>query len=114
MHLASRGIQGWPKLNIEICAVNGFNKHWPVGFGFVHIPTKPGFHKFQIQTWKIAPNGLIDSLRDKFHSGGFSVSKSDLVNSGIERYKLSTKSSGIVTAEFMLIFKNITKFGVEV
>lgn len=31
VHLACRGIQGWPKLHIEVYAVNALNQCWPVG-----------------------------------------------------------------------------------
>ena len=31
IHLASRGIQGWPKIHVEVCALNSLNKYWPVG-----------------------------------------------------------------------------------
>lgn len=31
-HLASRGIQGWPKLHVEIFAVNALNNCWPIGY----------------------------------------------------------------------------------
>lgn len=135
LHLACRGLQGWPKIHIEVYAVNALKKYWPVGFGFAHIPTHPGNHKISIPTWKIAPGTFIDSIRDKFHGGGFAISKSDLVFSGVERfvelcnffsfkihnqinkniyrYKLFTKTSGTVNIELMLIFKNFAKYGVE-
>lgn len=31
VHLACRGIQGWPKIHIEVYAVNALNQCWPVG-----------------------------------------------------------------------------------
>lgn len=31
IHLACRGIQGWPKIHIEVYAVNALNQCWPVG-----------------------------------------------------------------------------------
>lgn len=30
-HLACRGIQGWPKLHLEVFAVNAANNCWPIG-----------------------------------------------------------------------------------
>jgi B9 domain-containing protein 2 len=113
IHLSCRGIQGWPKFFVEVFTVDALNQSFPVGCGFVHIPTQPGAHRLTIPTWKIAPESLTDSIREKFHSGGVVVTKSDLVYSGIERYKLATRSSGDVNVELMLIFKNFEKFGVE-
>lgn len=31
IHLACRGIQGWPKVHIEVYAVNALGNSWPVG-----------------------------------------------------------------------------------
>lgn len=87
VHLACRGIQGWPKIHLEIYAVNALNQCWPVGFGVAFIPSQPGFHRIDISTWKIAANSYVDSLKVKFNTGGYTVSKSDLIYSGIERWK---------------------------
>lgn len=54
-------------------------------FGFAYVPSAPGFHSIDISTWKVAANNYLDSLKTKFHTGGFTVSKSDLVYSGVER-----------------------------
>lgn len=104
-------------------------------FGFAFVPSAPGFHSIEIPTWKVAANNYFDSLKIKFHTGGLTVSKSDLVYSGVERYydvaypyifsdgliffhhfdryKLSTISSGKVTLELMIIPKNFSTFGVD-
>lgn len=113
VHFALRSIQGWPKLHVEIYSVTPFDRYYPVGFGFAHIPIRPGQHCIEVPTWKIAPNTFLDTVQQKFHAGGLSVAKSDLIYSGIERYKLRTLSSGVVRADFMLIFKDFDKFGVE-
>lgn len=31
VHLSCRGIQGWPKIHVEVYAVNGLNHFFPVG-----------------------------------------------------------------------------------
>lgn len=113
LHLACRGIQGWPKIAVEVYAVNALNSYWPVGFGFAHIPTQPGFHKINISTWKIAPDSFLSNIKESFYSGGSTITKSELSFSGIERYKLSTNTSGSINIELMLIFKNFSTFGIE-
>ncbi|CAD7083439.1 unnamed protein product [Hermetia illucens] len=113
VHLGTRGVQGWPKIHVEIFAVNAVNNSWPVGFGFIHIPTQPGYHLLEINTWKIAPYTFLDKLRERFWSGGYTLSRSDLIYSGTERYKILTKSSGKVLVEVMLLYRNFAKFGVE-
>lgn len=40
LHLAVRSVQGWPKFFVEVYSVTPLDKYFPVGCGFVHIPTK--------------------------------------------------------------------------
>ncbi|XP_058053483.1 B9 domain-containing protein 2 [Anopheles bellator] len=113
LHLACRGLQGWPKLQVEVYAVNALQQYWPVGYGFAFVPPQPGPHQLSITTWKVSSPRFADTLREKFHTGGFALAKSDIAFSGIERYKLLTKTAGTVELELMLIFKNFTEYGVE-
>lgn len=71
LHLATRGIQGWPKLIVEVFSVNSLKQFYPVGVGFNDIPTKPGLHKLRIATWRIAPVNWLDAIREKFYTGGW-------------------------------------------
>lgn len=112
LHLATRGIQGWPKLTLEVFSVNALKQFYPVGIGFTHIPTKPGLHQLKIATWRIAPQTVLDSIREKFFTGGFTLVKKDLIHTGIERYKISTISSGSVEVELYLVFKHFRKYNI--
>lgn len=114
LHLSTRGIQGWPKLHVEIWTANALKQCWPVGFGVLNVPTHPGIHNLTIPTWRIAPSNIWDAVREKFHGGGVALARKELVYSQSDRYKLSTTSTaGSVGIELMLIFKNFKKFGVE-
>lgn len=85
VHLCTAAIQGWPRLLVEVYAVNVLQQCWPVGYGFMHIPSSPGPHRLEINTWKIAPNGWWQSVRERFGGGGAALSKTDLLYSGVER-----------------------------
>lgn len=68
-------------------------------FGFAYIPSAPGIHTVDISTWKVAANNYFDSLKTRFHTGGLTVSKSDLVYSGVERlimYSIDFSSINVV------------------
>lgn len=70
--------------NIHTIVYDGFTIF--VGrFGFGHIPSQPGSHTLKINTWKVATHNLVDSLKIRFNTGGYTVSKSDLVYSGVDR-----------------------------
>ncbi|KAL7738958.1 hypothetical protein ACLKA6_001354 [Drosophila palustris] len=113
VHLCAAAIQGWPRLLVEVYAVNVLQQCWPVGYGFAHIPSTPGCHRLEINTWKIAPSTWWQSIRERFGGGGAALSKSDLLFSGVERYKLQTRSSGRIIVELNLIFRKFEEYGVE-
>jgi B9 domain-containing protein 2 len=52
-------------------------------------------------------------VKEKFYTGGFTIVKKDLINSGTERYKISTISSGTVEVQLNLIFKSFRRFNLH-
>lgn len=93
VHLSTASIQGWPKLHFEIYAVNFMQNVWPIGYGFVHLPAKPGQHRIEVNTWRIAPSTWFNSIRQKFNTGSLVVSKADLIYTGFERFALNSNKS---------------------
>ncbi|XP_038110744.1 B9 domain-containing protein 2-like [Culex quinquefasciatus] len=65
LHLACRGIQVWPKLHVELIALNSFDNFWPVGYGFAFLPTQPGLHWIRMATWKVS-SANSKSISDRF------------------------------------------------
>jgi Ciliary basal body-associated, B9 protein len=112
LHLGTRGLSGWPKLSIEVFSVNALKQFYPIGVGFTYLPTKPGFHRVKVTTWRIKPLSVIDSVKERFYTGGFTLIKKDLVHTGVDRFKLSTISSGTVEVEFYLVFKHFQKYNI--
>ncbi|XP_070854914.1 B9 domain-containing protein 2 isoform X2 [Drosophila suzukii] len=92
IHLSAGSVQGWPRLLVEVYAIDVLKQSWPVGYGFLHIPSTPGTHRMDISTWKVAPNGLWQSLRELFGGGGAALSKNDIIYSGVERQNFSEKA----------------------
>ena len=48
----SSGLQGWPKLSVEVWSQDWAGRHQLAGYGFCHVPTSPGDHKIEIATWQ--------------------------------------------------------------
>lgn len=113
LHYAIRGIAGWPKLTVEVLSVNSLKQFYPVGVGFQYLPNTPGTHRVKISLWRITSSSLLDSIKEKFFTGGFTIIKKDLINSGTERYKLSTISSGYVEVELAVVFKDFRKYNIN-
>lgn len=116
VHLATRSVQGWPKLVLQVYSVGSFNSVNPVGYGFVNIPTSPGEHKLIVNTWKLSPPSIWEKLERAWWGtpGNFTVADNcDLIYAGTERYKLDTVSAGKVIVEVFNIFRNFDKYGIE-
>ncbi|XP_030240150.1 B9 domain-containing protein 2 [Drosophila navojoa] len=113
IHLSTASLQGWPRLLVEVYAVNVLQQCWPVGYGFAHLPARPGPHRLEINTWRIAPSTWWQCVKEKFGGGSPALHKSDLLYSGVERYKLQTRSSGKIIVELNLIFRRFEEYGVE-
>ena len=67
----------------------------------------------KISLWRIASLTVFDSIKEKFFTGGFTIVKKDLISSGVERYKISTISSGDVDVELALVFKDFRKYNIR-
>lgn len=100
-----------------------------VGYGFTHIPSSPGLHSievrdnydvrmsclkicYQVVTWR--PSGSLgDTISQHFLGGGHALKNTDLVTSGGERYRLTTRAAGTIQAQIHLVLRNFDRFGIE-
>lgn len=112
IHYATKGIQGWPRLHLQVWHQDAHGRSELYGYGFIHIPTSPGEHKLECMTWR--PVGSTQEELQTFFVGGTpSLRNSDSVYSGFDRYKLSTRAMGKVHIKLSLIFRNFEKYGIE-
>ncbi|KAI1293838.1 B9 domain-containing protein 2 [Halotydeus destructor] len=112
IHFLTSGIQGWPKLELEVWQQNVYGKSSLAGYGFVHLPSQPGFQRLECHTWK--PVGdYRDQLYSLFTSGSLVLSNSNLVHDGSDRHQLQTQASGIVVLELYTVIKNFDRFGIQ-
>lgn len=113
VHYATKGIQGWPKLCVQVFSEDQYGRTRLVGYGFTHLPTSPGFHKLKCSTW--APSGsLSERVQSHFIGNGPQLKKEDLIHSGADRYRLQTVAAGTVFLSLFIVTRNFEKFGVEV
>ena len=63
VHYAVKGIDGWPRLRIEVYGVDVYGRVELVGYGCCIVPTSAGAHELRCATWR--PCG---SLREQFSS----------------------------------------------
>ena len=63
LHYALKGIDGWPRLRIEVYGVDQYGRIEIAGYGCCIVPTSAGTHEVRCMTWR--PCG---SLREQFWS----------------------------------------------
>ncbi len=63
VHYALKGIDGWPRLRLEVYGVDEYGRVELAGYGCALVPTSPGTHELRCATWR--PTG---SLREQLSS----------------------------------------------
>ena len=112
IHYASKGLQGWPRLHVQVWHHDAYGRNELYGYGFIHIPTSPGSHSIDCVTWK--PNGTFqEEIMQHFVGGCPQLKNPDLIYNGADRYKLHTRAMGKVHLNLNIILRNFDKYGVE-
>lgn len=103
---------GWPKIHIQIYHLDWVGRIQLFGYGYLNIPTTPGFFELECFIWR--PIGsLKERITQYFLGGSPQLKYPDLVYSVNERYKLRTETMGVVKFEIGVILRNFDKFGLE-
>ncbi|KAL4708140.1 hypothetical protein ACJJTC_009919 [Scirpophaga incertulas] len=113
VHYVTRGIQGWPKLVLQIGCLDSLGRTWTVGYSCCTLPAVPGHHVIEVSCWLPTATSLTDRIREYFLGGSHQLLHSDIINIGIDRYKLKTISKGTVELNIDIILRNFAQFGVE-
>ncbi|XP_029908309.1 B9 domain-containing protein 2 [Myripristis murdjan] len=112
LHYSTKGLQGWPKLHLQVWHQDSFGRCQLYGYGYCHIPSSPGHHHVRCVTWR--PLGSWqEQLAQIFVGGGPQLRTPDLIYSGADRYRLHTEAMGTVELELGIIMRHFDKYGVE-
>ena len=52
VHYATRGLQGWPQLHLQIFQLDSYSRSNLIGYATVAIPTRPGIHFVDVPAWR--------------------------------------------------------------
>lgn len=112
IHLATKGIQGWPKLVLEVWHRDQLDRCSLISYGVVNIPSQPGYSKLTCKTWR--PIGsIVDRLVNLFSGETLQLADESFIHSHEHRLNLQTESMGNVELQLNIILKDFDKFGVE-
>ncbi|GBG27460.1 B9 domain-containing protein 2 [Hondaea fermentalgiana] len=114
VHFLAKGIQGWPRLLVQVWQMDEFGRVHLRGYGFTHLPCASGSYELDVATWRpmgtlkeeIAANflGVTPQLRDM-----------DLLfkKAWSDRCRLSTTSAGIVRVNVDILLRNFHLYNVN-
>ncbi|KAM9047317.1 B9 domain-containing protein 2 [Balaenoptera ricei] len=112
LHFATKGLQGWPRLHLQVWSQDSFGRCQLAGYGFCHVPSSPGTHQLDCPTWR--PLGSWrEQLARAFVGGGPQLLHGDAIYSGADRYRLHTAAGGTVHLELGLLLRHFDRYGVE-
>ncbi|GAB6027754.1 B9 domain-containing protein 2 [Chamberlinius hualienensis] len=112
LHYATKGIQGWPKLHVQVWSLDSYGRQELCGYGYCHVPTSPGINTVECVTW-LPVGSFRQQITQNIIGGAMHLCDESTVYSGSERYQLQTESKGTVSIEIGIILRNFEKFGVE-
>ena len=112
LHFNTKSMQGWPKICIKVFEQDSYKRNILIGYGFTHIPPRPGIHSLEINCWQ--PVGSkSDEYYNRFLGTSVHLVDESLVYEPVDRFRLMTKSMGIVTAQVMVVIRNFRKQGIK-
>ena len=68
LHFASTSMLEWPRIIVQVWALDSYGRQTLSGYGFTHLPTNPGEHELEINCWK-PTNGTIREKLEEFFLG---------------------------------------------
>ncbi|XP_046961079.1 B9 domain-containing protein 2-like isoform X2 [Vanessa cardui] len=113
LHYVCKGIQGWPKIILQVSCLDSFGRSWVVGYGCCALPSTPGYHTIKVPCWVPAATTVTERLKQYFIGGGHELTQTDIINLGSDRFKLITQSKGEIKLNICIVLRNLTQFGVE-
>lgn len=114
VHYLAKGLQGWPRLELQVYGVDWLGKCNISAYGYLNLPSRPGYHELACYTWR--PVGdfrrrLIDSITGyRMHL----VDPSDIISNGSNRNVLQSESMGTVRVNVTMVLKDFQEYGVDI
>eukprot|EP00049_Salpingoeca_infusionum_P019676 m.362831 g.362831 ORF g.362831 m.362831 type:complete len:177 (+) comp20978_c0_seq1:107-637(+) len=113
VHYGVEGLQGWPKLSVQVFHQDTFGRNELAGYGYVDVPSVPGEHELECVCWKPSGASFLDSLSSSLVGGGRQLRSDALVYTQDDRFKLKTVSVGKVHMRLSIIVRGFAAHGVE-
>lgn len=113
-HFLCKGIQGWPRLLLQVWQMDEFGRQHLRGYGFTHVPNNPGSYEVEVATWR--PVGTLkEEIATQFLGTTPQLRDIDLLFSKAwsDRCRLSTTSAGTVKVNLDVILRNFHDHAID-
>lgn len=113
VHYATKGLQGWPRMEFQVWDVDWLGKCNISAYGFLSVPSRPGYHELECHTWR--PVGdlrrrLIDYITgQRIHL----INPSDIIGAGLHRHVIQSESMGTIRVKLTIVMKDFQEYGVD-
>lgn len=111
VHYAVKGVDGWPRLHLEVVAIDSYGRTEIAGYGCCMIPTVAGTHELTTHMWR--PYGTMREQISTFFLGRApELQHKDIVSSSTDRFRLHTEPTGQVRLRISVLPKDFTRYGI--
>lgn len=111
VHYAVKGIDGWPRLRLEVYGVDSYGRVELAGYGCCIVPTSAGTHELRCPTWR--PCGSVrEQISSFFLGGGLRLKNKGLITAPTDRFRLQTEPAGEVLLQLSVLPKDLARYGV--
>lgn len=112
VHYSLKGVDGWPRLQLEVWGVDSFGRCEIVGYSCCIVPTSPGVHDLRCLAWR--PAGSLREQLSAFFLGGMPTLKhKEVITQSVDRYRLTTETTGEVHLRLSVLTKDFAQYGVS-
>ncbi|CAG5126400.1 unnamed protein product [Candidula unifasciata] len=103
----------FPRLMIEVGAIDSWSRHFNEGYSYFQLPAKPGAYTEKAHCWRPVGNSVVDNLR-RFFIGGtpeiedptYAAVPSTFDGTYLSKFGFRTQSTGTVTAHFNIMWQS--------
>lgn len=111
VHYAVKGIDGWPRIRLEVYGVDRYGRVEIAGYGCCLVPTAAGTHELRCSTWR--PCGsLREQFKTFFFGGAPRLKFKELITTPDDRFRLQTEPAGDVLLRLSVLPKDMARYGV--
>jgi len=114
LHFVSKGLQGWPRILMQVWKMDENGRLSLQGYGFTHIPNCAGYFELDVATWR--PVGTLkEEIAAKFLGTTPQLRDIDVLfkKAWGDRCRLSTVSSGTIRLNLDVVLRNFADHNVD-